>query len=500
MRLLIADDEQYTREGLRNVFDWDALGIHEVMLARDGKDALTIARWFLPDVVITDIKMPRRDGIHFARELTGFLPQCKLLFISGYMEVDYFKNALQLSAVDYVLKPIDKEQLYDAVRRAVAGIEQARSVQRLREDNLEMKRNRLIHLLLHDQPDVKWCQRLCEEVGFQQRGEFVCVALRELGMRWYSQRVFDDFDRVCEKQQVPYLMDYLQDSRYVAIFRDPDPDRLRRGLRELLSQERLLIGVGGRVRGLMAVNGSYRQARQAQGMYFFHPEVRYVEPDALPEQSRTLDPGLQGQFLALLRDRPGELSPWFGELFAAIEEHCGQYRRQSLQDLFRTLIQAILAEHPELMPRLSGVHQLEDIPAMLEGMETWQELKAFLLQLLETLQEALSQRSQYTRTVQQMLKYVDQRYCDSALTVQQVAEEFHMSTTYLGILFKRETHQTLKQYITQRRIGRAKQLLQEGREKIADIAEMCGFANANYFAHIFKETEGVTPQEYRKCK
>ena len=177
MRLLIADDEQYTREGLRNVFDWDALGIHEVMLARDGKDALTIARWFLPDVVITDIKMPRMDGILFARELTGFLPQCKLLFISGYMEVDYFKNALQLSAVDYVLKPIDKEQLYDAVRRAVAGIEQARSVQRLRADNLAMKRNRLIHLLLHDQPDVKWCQRLCEEVGFQQRGEFVLSLL-----------------------------------------------------------------------------------------------------------------------------------------------------------------------------------------------------------------------------------------------------------------------------------------------------------------------------------
>lgn len=500
MRLLIADDEQYTREGLRNVFDWDALGIHEVMLARDGKDALTIARWFLPDVVITDIKMPRMDGILFARELTSFLPQCKLLFISGYMEVDYFKNALQLSAVDYVLKPIDKEQLYDAVRRAVAGIEQVRSVQRLREDNLEMKRNRLIHLLLHDQPDVKWCERLCEEVGFQQRGEFVCVTLRELGMRWYSQRVFDLFDRACEKQQVPYIMDYLQDSRYIAILREPDPARLRRSLKELLAEERLLMGVGTRVKGLLAVNDSYEQARQAQGMYFFHPEMRYMEPDMLPQTYRTLDPGLQGQFLTILRDRPGELSAWFAELFATIEEHCGQYRRLSLLYLFRTLIQAILAEHPELMPKLTGVHQLEDIPTMLEAMETWQELKCFMLQLLETLEEALSQRSQYTRTVQQILKYVDQHYCDSALTVQQMAEVFHMSTTYLGILFKRETHQTLKQYISERRIGKAKKLLEEGREKIGDIAEMCGFANANYFAHIFKETEGITPQEYRKCK
>lgn len=500
MKLLIADDEEYTREGLRNAFDWDALGIHEVMLARDGKDALGIARWFQPDVVITDVKMPRMDGIQFAHELVDFLPQCKLLFISGYVEVENFKKALQLSAVDYVLKPIDKQQLYDAVRRAVAGIEQARSVQRLRDDNLEMKRNRLIHLLLHDQPDIKWCVRLCDEVGFEQRGEFVCVALRQLGMSWYSQRVFDAFERVCIRQQVPYIMDYIQDNRYAAIFREPDAGRLRRALMELLADEHLLIGVGSRVRGLMAVNASYQEARQAQGMHFFNPDMRYMEPDVLPENYLTLDPGLQNQFLTILRDQPGKLNDWFEELCATIESGAGRYRRKSLQYLFRMLIQAILAEHPELMPEFSGVNHLEDIPAMVEAVETWQELRQLVAQLLMALERELSQRSQYTRMVQQILKYVDQHSSDVELTVQQMADVFHMSTTYLGILFKRETHQTLKQYINECRINKAKKLLQEGCEKIGDIAEMCGFANANYFSHIFKESEGVTPQEYRRCK
>lgn len=209
-------------------------------------------------------------------------------------------------------------------------------------------------------------------------------------MRWYSQRVFDLFDRACEKQQVPYIMDYLQDSRYVAILREPDPAMLRRSLKALLAEERLLMGVDTRVKMLLAVNDSYEQARQAQGMLFFHPEMRHMEPDMLPQTYRTLDPGLQGQFLTILRDRPGELSAWFSELFATIEEHCGRYRRLSLLYLFRTLIQAIRAEPPELIPKLTGVHQLEDIPAMLEAMETWQELKCFMLQLLETLEEALS--------------------------------------------------------------------------------------------------------------
>lgn len=499
MKLLIADDEEYTRESIRQAFEWETLGVREVMLARDGKDALAIARWFQPDLVVTDIKMPRLDGIAFAQELIKFLPECKLLFISGYVETEYFKNALRLSAVDYVLKPIDKAQFLDAIQRAIAGIEQTRSYQRIQDANLQMKRNKLMHLLLSQQPDMAWCERLCAEVDFPRQGEFLCVSVRQLGRRWYSQAVCESVEALCKAQDGAYLVDYLNEDCYVAVLQNPEPFRFKRACMRLLENEQLLIGIGVHVKGLIAINRSYQAARHAQELHFFFPDKRIIDQADLPSAYRALDPGIQSQFLFALREHPQELAGWFRELFESIEAYPGQYRRGSIRQMFGALMQSLMTEHPELLARLSGLNQADDLRARLEGMDTWQEMRGCIEAILEILGEELARFSQYSRVVQRILKYVDERYGDCELTIQEIADHFRISTTYIGILFKRETHVTLKQHINRCRINKAKKLLREGNDKIIDIADMCGFANANYFAHIFKESEGVTPQEYRKC-
>ena len=104
MKLMIVDDEEYTREGIRDSFEWSELGIQEIMLARNGKEALTIAKWFFPDIILTDIKMPQKDGIEFTEEIVRLFPECRILFMSGYVEVEYFKSALKLDVIDYIEK------------------------------------------------------------------------------------------------------------------------------------------------------------------------------------------------------------------------------------------------------------------------------------------------------------------------------------------------------------------------------------------------------------
>ena len=99
MKLMIVDDEEYTREGIRDSFEWSELGIQEIMLARNGKEALTIAKWFIPDIILTDIKMPQKDGIEFTEEIVSRFPNCRILFMSGYVEVEYFKSALKLDVM-----------------------------------------------------------------------------------------------------------------------------------------------------------------------------------------------------------------------------------------------------------------------------------------------------------------------------------------------------------------------------------------------------------------
>ena len=117
MKILIADDEDYTREGLIESIPWQEYGIDEIMQAVNGAEALKIAGWFRPDIVLTDIRMPQMDGIAFADRLMRENPDSRIIFMSGYMEIEYLKSAIRLSAVDYIEKPIDLEVVQEALRQ-----------------------------------------------------------------------------------------------------------------------------------------------------------------------------------------------------------------------------------------------------------------------------------------------------------------------------------------------------------------------------------------------
>ena len=146
MRLLIADDEAYAREGLLDAIDWEACGIHEIMQAADGREALSIASWFSPEIVLTDIRMPKLNGIEFAEKLLRQCPDSKLLFMSGYMEIEYLKKAISLDAVEFVEKPIDIRKLEAAVQKAVSFIKEKERQEHTEEQWLHLERQRLLNI------------------------------------------------------------------------------------------------------------------------------------------------------------------------------------------------------------------------------------------------------------------------------------------------------------------------------------------------------------------
>ena len=113
MKLLIADDEKLTREGIRDSLDLEALGISGVFLADDGVHGLETALEELPDIVLTDIRMPRMNGVEMAEKLLEQLPDTSLVFMSAYSDKEYLKAAIKLKAVSYVEKPLDIRELAD---------------------------------------------------------------------------------------------------------------------------------------------------------------------------------------------------------------------------------------------------------------------------------------------------------------------------------------------------------------------------------------------------
>ena len=116
IKLIIVDDERVTRESLRDYIPWAELGIESVLTARNGTEALTLFESNRPNIVLTDIRMPKMDGIQLAERLREIEPRCKIVFLSGYADKEYLKRAIQLQATSYVEKPIDREDLLVKIR------------------------------------------------------------------------------------------------------------------------------------------------------------------------------------------------------------------------------------------------------------------------------------------------------------------------------------------------------------------------------------------------
>ena len=175
MKILVADDEDYTREGLIESICWESYGIDEIMQAVNGAEALKIAKWFHPDIVLTDIRMPKMDGIAFATQLMKENPDSRIIFMSGYMEIEYLKSAIRLSAVDYIEKPIDLSVVETALRKAADEIREKKRSKEATQASREVQQQKLFRLLTSKEPDKKTVEKLAGSWTF--RFSIVCMCV-----------------------------------------------------------------------------------------------------------------------------------------------------------------------------------------------------------------------------------------------------------------------------------------------------------------------------------
>ena len=143
INLLIVDDEPIITQGLRYTIPWDTYGIKVVGEAEDGKEALEILRKQQVDIVLTDVRMPVMDGIELARTINEQMPRTRVIVISGYDEFEYAREAMRFGVKDYLLKPVDIDELLERVnslkREIIAEKESNRNLENtvLQEVKLE---------------------------------------------------------------------------------------------------------------------------------------------------------------------------------------------------------------------------------------------------------------------------------------------------------------------------------------------------------------------------
>lgn len=513
MKLLIADDEILTRNGLISSIDWDSLGIDQVFQAGDGLEAYNAACTLKPDIILSDIRMPRLSGIEFAEKIQAILPDSSLIFMSGYSDKEYLKAAIRLKAVTYVEKPLDLQEVKDSVSDAIRQRQdKLRTRNSITLQSLEIS-SRLAQLLTRpyrekqeeiDELTHRLSMRFTPQTSFtsflvkSQSGDFNTTLLKEK---------MDEFQKFLETYHLKCLMVRLHTVHHIFhVWGEGTPsDTVLSAIGQFLKKMftpfgNFFITRGEPVRGIQKVYQSYTTAVIVLQSSFFTPANTVLTPAQTENVSSNHAPlsDPADQFLALLLDNDQEQTKVFLDTLYQTYFNNMQLLPNQVKDVYFRLFSALTNYRQKLKLAADAASGQESILQNLEDCFSYDELHQLLCAKTDELVLSIAESDQEDSTIFMIKEYISKHYSEEHLSIKEIGEHVFLSASYICTYFKTQTGQTLNQYITEYRMERAMQLLQDARYQITDISEKVGYNNGNYFGKSFKKFTGLTPSQYRE--
>jgi two-component system response regulator YesN len=533
-KLIIVDDEPTVRFGLRTYFNWAEFGIEVVDEADDGDIGLEIVERVKPDIVLTDVRMLQMDGITMSTQIRERYPHIKIVFVSGHDDADYLKSALQVNAVDYIFKPVNMQELHTVVERVVSELREEQQKHGLIADmqvkltqSMPLLREKFLMSVIRD--GVSQPERILGRL------DFLGIELPVEAAYWVIIVRVDDTAVVVEnrserdKQLLTYAVLNIcqelieshmsgyafenQSGEYVGILHgniqqeglEDELYLLAEEIRENLGRWlkiSVTIGVGERVAELSGLPFSYMRAKEAADQKWYLGKNRIITMDNLESDQPSayrFDSAQSEWFMSALKAAdPEPLMKAVGELF----ERLMRNRRNGFRYGRNVSLELILLSNRLMLELNIHCRELEDKETELweriSGQETMGDLYRLLeAHLVEVCKQIQEKRSGKARNVIERIRSVmDTQYAEN-LTVSDIAESVYLSSTYVSLIFKQETGETVYEYLTKVRIERAKELLRDPKNKFYEVCEAVGYADPSHFSKIFKKHTGFTPSTFR---
>lgn len=516
MKLLIVDDEKLTREGLLSSIDWKSLGITQVFQADDGLNGLHTAQAEKPDIILCDVRMPRMDGIKMVERLEGLLPDATVIFMSGYSDKEYLKAAIKLKAVNYVEKPLNPDEIREAVVEAKERVQQRlRTRQSEAVLSLETVSALALALTRPYREQKESITGMAEELSLPlAAGTCFTAYLVKLRGTTTDMESMDALRQSLEgflKQiRLQALYVFKQDRYHVFhLFGPGEPSKqafseLDRHLTALYQPYGpFLIARGETVSGISRAYQSYASAVTLMQSGFFFDCGKVLCAPVRDSEGRDTAPELPENLTAAFEECLTNLDQVnCGRLLEQVFSAC--YQRRDLfshwaKDLYYKLFMALQESRQKLrLPSEAGRGVPQSVMEYLEECFTFRELHDTLIAGTAAFFEDARSHAPEDSTIFLIKEYIAKHYSDETLSVREISEHVFLSASYVCTYFKNETGQTLNQYLTDYRIEKAKQLLSDPRYQIADISDKVGYSNGNYFGKSFKKLVGLSPSEYRE--
>lgn len=519
-KLLIADDEEWIRDGLKTFVDWKTMGFTVVGEAEDGEQALEMVDKLSPHVVLTDIRMPFMTGIELMEKVRQFDRSIKFIILSGYDEFTYAHAAIDSGASGYLLKPINVDKLKEVFGKVKREFDEYRKEETKKTRAYQLLRERFIAKLVQGNAEIKHdLAELANEAGVQIVDRGFAVLLVELDdMRRISEKYTSNdqellqyalkniaeelFRDECEV----YFFDWNQPSFGMLLAWDAGaavrPDEIaERYIAMTVDSIKLKITVysGSKADDAFQIKRSYDSALLLSEMKFFYGKNRLISEASARafQQARNESPApVQAERLISIVQE-AELLPLQEYVDATFD---GVSAIEDVIETYAQIMKVATKLKKKFHPLLASVQiAKEQDYYKIPEFETLEELKsAVVLTFRDMIRALAASRTQpQNRIIDELISYMENR-CAEEITLEKAAELVFMHPIYVSRLFKKETGKNFIDYLTEIRIAKAKQLLGDFSLKIYAVSDMVGYNDPKHFSKVFKQAVGVTPREYRK--
>lgn len=521
---LLADDEINILNLLEKLVDWDSLNIKVVEKCQNGTDAYHSIVSLKPDIVIIDIKMPGLSGLDVVKQIqeNGIFPN--FILISGHRQFEYARSAIQYGVENYLVKPLNKEELTDNLTQIIHRIEKERSsndykamLEQQIESNIAVSRENFLRMLFFS-PDLLEQQPLDEinrQYGFQfSHGKYRVVSIKPDTKEPFT---FPQY-QILLKQIYEFIIARLGDSPLIMygiiesdeiffLINYETEDKLACSLSSIFdilknkfySYCYVTMGISSMSDTLFHV--SFQESHNAVISRITLGKDRMIDYNGLSRfrlklnKSRYLDQfgtyidtlniaSIEKAFSQLSQEisdealNPTSVFDLFMSLIYLLEEH--------LADLYKETEIEFVFHRKQYMSQIRNAVTKEDLI---------QCMKHIMVKEISTYEKY--QYNKDSRYISLAKQYIYD-HIDQNISLNDVAEMLFINPSYFSTLFKRETGETFSNYMTDMRIKRSKELLKNLEYSISEVGCKVGYQDAKYFSKVFQKSVGIKPSQFRK--
>lgn len=527
LKVLIADDEHKIGMLVKTLIEWDELNLEYIDIVNDGEKAFEAICDKQPDIVITDIQMPRMNGLDLIAATKEKYQNIHFIVISGYKDFKYAHKALQYGVKYYLLKPVNAMELNNNLKELCIEFSEETTKKKEEEifqkeklvSNQIIKKNALNHMVEqegHAALDVLAQVNLSADMFW---GLDIKLDYREFEKNDTNQdhitvnRIFSIMESTCKETaseclmcDMPHLHIYCLLNYDTSISKEIK-NTINNALIEIqqyllgFEQYEVTIGMGAEKDSVEGAYLSLHEAKNAVNNRIKMGTGRLIYYEDAFDQT---DVVVLDYFKSVKETYVSSIRSFSTSMF----KHCVKRIFDGTADLeiknyssFYDLanhMTDVFFDEIEVKKELN-IQKKQHLLDAYQHCYTWEKLKDLLSEQLSAhLKDSYqTMKDNSTKPIRQAKQYINAHYNEKIL-LEDIAEIVGLNSVYFSVLFKKETDLNFSAYLIQVRINKAKEMLKNSNDTIAAIADKVGYKDVRYFSRLFTKTVGLKPALFRK--